>query len=355
MRIVVNDIAASEGGAITVLKEFYQEIIDTNDTNEWFFFLSDDYLEERHNIHIMKFPKIKKSWLKRLLFDLFYGKKVINDLSPDVYLSLQNSATIGVEAVQIVYLHQSLPYQTEKDFSFFKKTEVKYAIYQKIIGRIYSLLFNKSRSRIIVQTQWIKKAIQEKLSNQIVVIPPKIKVIEKNFDLECLNKDKKISFFYPASEFVYKNHEIIYEAVDILLKEGYSNFVVNLTIDPKEKYNNTVYNYLGKISRELVFNYYESSVLLFPSYIETYGLPLKEAKMINSPIIASDTAFAREVLEGYENCLFFNKNKSSELANAMKDYLNRKVKHHSKSVTRDDNYNLSILNFITNIGDKNDK
>ncbi|EME3525110.1 glycosyltransferase family 1 protein, partial [Enterococcus faecium] len=71
MKIVVNDIAASEGGALSVLNEFYAEILASEDKNEWFFFLGKDYIPETNNIKVKTFPKIKKSWTRRLLFDLF--------------------------------------------------------------------------------------------------------------------------------------------------------------------------------------------------------------------------------------------------------------------------------------------
>ena len=44
--------------------------------------------------------------------------------------------------------------------------------------------------------------------------------------------------------------------------------------------------------------------MVFPSYIETYGLPLIEAASLGVPIIAADLPYAREVLDGYEGVTF---------------------------------------------------
>ena len=41
MRIVVNDIAASKGGALTVLKDFYNCVRENDTENEWIFLLGD--------------------------------------------------------------------------------------------------------------------------------------------------------------------------------------------------------------------------------------------------------------------------------------------------------------------------
>ena len=45
MRIVVNDIAASTGGAMTVLRDFYTWVCEHDHENEWIFLFSDRYFE----------------------------------------------------------------------------------------------------------------------------------------------------------------------------------------------------------------------------------------------------------------------------------------------------------------------
>ena len=321
MRIVVNDIAASEGGAMSVLKSFYQEILEKNDDNEWIFLLGEQYLEETKNIKVYTFPEIKKSWFKRLLFDFTFGKKVINQFHPDLYFSLQNTATLGVKAKQLVYLHQSLPYQSEKKFSFFLKEEIKYAVYQRIIGKIYNFLFKHSNAQIIVQSIWMQKEVRKLLPNEISLIPPNINI---DYEGEFSFEKNPITFFYPAAKLIYKNHEVIFKAVDILVKKGISDFKVVLTIEKCNVKNNQIFEFLGSISQDDVFEYYKNSILLFPSYIETYGLPLKEAQYFGTPIIASKTDFSDEILEGYTKGVFFNKFDDTELASIMSKFIEGK-------------------------------
>jgi hypothetical protein len=50
-------------------------------------------------------------------------------------------------------------------------------------------------------------------------------------------------------------------------------------------------------------------------------LPLIEAKMHGTPILASDCAFAHEVLDGYENVKFFDPFRSDELVDRLLDIL----------------------------------
>ena len=323
MRVVVNNIAASNGGAWSILEDFYQDIKTYSDEIEWILLVDKKKtLVETNNIKIIECPEIKKSWIKRLMFDFVNGKKIVNSYNPDVYFSMQNTATLGVKARQVVYLHQSLPYQKERDFSFLKKQEQTLAVYQKIIGRIFNLLFKFSKCEIIVQTNWMKDSLLEKVKNMVTVIPPKVKVINNNTPW---NGSDKNYFFYPANGAEYKNHEVIFKAVDIVISQGYTNFQIILTINQREVNNIRNYMFLGTISREAVCRYYNQSILLFPSYIETYGMPLKEAQFFGAPIIASNTLFSKEILKNYPNAVFFEKYDSEELAKIMIRYINDEI------------------------------
>ena len=117
MRIVVNDIAASAGGALTVLESFYRYVREFDTENEWVFLLGSDLLEESDRIRTVVLPEVKGSWLRRLAFDLISGRRLIRSLKPDVVFSLQNTYTYGVGCPQVVYVHQSLPFQQAKNFS----------------------------------------------------------------------------------------------------------------------------------------------------------------------------------------------------------------------------------------------
>ena len=143
MRIVVNDIAASTGGALTVLKEFYNFVKQSDRENEWIFLLGDHLLEETDNIKIRVLKDVKASGFKKLVFDFFTGKDYICKLEPDIVVSLQNIITFGLQVPQIVYIHQSIPFQKVKKFSFLKKSERKLAVYQHLIGRIIKLSAKK--------------------------------------------------------------------------------------------------------------------------------------------------------------------------------------------------------------------
>ncbi|MGM8138966.1 glycosyltransferase [Enterococcus italicus] len=324
MRIVVNNVAASGGGALTILKNLEEEIVrlNLNKEHEWIFLLSDNYLDNNDNISVIKRKELKTSRLKRILFDYFFGGKIINSFNPDLYISLNNTATLGVNTHQIVYLHQLLPFQKEKNFSFFKSNERLLAFYQKVIGFFIKDTLSRTDADVVVQTEYFKKLVEKELSNNLIVIRPKV----THFLKHQYNSENIRTFFYPASNWLYKNHQVIYDAVGLLEKKGITDFKIILTIEKPDFYfNQQIYKFVGNLPYVEVLNYYGKSVLLFPSYIETYGLPLAEARQAGTRIICSRTGFSQEILRGYENVKMFEKYNAKELADLIELQINGKL------------------------------
>ena len=81
MKILFVDFAASNGGALSVLNDYYHKALDDKN-NEYIFLLSDYYFEEKDNVKII-IKKKEKRWINRLVFDFFTGKKVVNKIMPD--------------------------------------------------------------------------------------------------------------------------------------------------------------------------------------------------------------------------------------------------------------------------------
>ena len=331
MRIVVNNIAASKTGALSVLRDFYNYIAE-NETgsNEWIFVLGDRLLEERDNIRVIVRDDIKASRRNRLMFDLRTGADFFMSLKPDVLFSMQNTLPGGYRGRQVLYVHQPLGYQNWKNFSFLKAEEREYAIYQKLIGRMIDASVKRA-DKVIVQTEWMRKAVTAKTGvpeDRIVKIMPDIDITGdlRNTALEHCCSDERVtnnSFFYPAGEILYKNHGCILEAAGILKSRGIDDFTIAFTLnkgdipylDRYPEYEQV--KYLGRISREEVFERYRKDILLFPSYIETFGYPPAEARAVGGRILASDCPFCHEVLEGYDRSEYFDPFKPGELAALM--------------------------------------
>ena len=74
--ILIYDVAAESGGALTVLNQCYEKAkVDSN--NHYFFVISTPELEKTDNIKICRFPWTKKSWFHRLYMDKVYIRDII--------------------------------------------------------------------------------------------------------------------------------------------------------------------------------------------------------------------------------------------------------------------------------------
>ncbi|MBO4902159.1 MAG: glycosyltransferase [Lachnospiraceae bacterium] len=334
MRILVNDIAASKTGALSILKDFHAYLQEHADDNEWIFLLSDHYLEETGNIRVQILPQVKKGWLHRLAFDLFYGKKVVREYDPDVYFSMQNTLPFGYRGKQALYVHQPLGFQKTKRFSLLLKREREYAVYQHLIGKLINASVRKA-DLTIVQTEWMKKALTEVAHAD----PAKVqKVLPTMPDLSAYAQSVQPdthTFFYPSGSMLYKNHSLLYEAAGLLYEKGYRDFKIRLTLT-KEELSDVLgtgrdripdcFDCMGRIDRERVYELYQRSVLLFPSYIETFGYPPAEASAIGTIVLASDCPFCHEVLDGYPNARFFDPFDAAALAGSMEAVMKGEIR-----------------------------
>lgn len=336
MNVMVFNVAAESSGALSILLDFYEDIknIKNQDVN-WFFVLGLPGLDETDKIKVLRFPWIKKSWFHRLFFDNVIAPRLVKRYKIDKILSFQNVTIPHVKVEQTIYMHNSLPF-VEHKFKIFENT--KLWIYQNIIGRIIVKSIKKAKNTI-VQSYWIKQRCLEKAKipeDRITVIPPKLEIkVNEFYDYNSLPYNK---FFYPATAFSYKNHSVIIDACKILLNKDVSNYSVLFTLTGQENsYSSNLFEevnknqlpieFAGHLERDQVMKNYSKMILLFPSYIETFGLPLLEAKMHKDIIVASDCEFSNEILADYNNVIFFNHYNALELAEIMNMLISNQYKY----------------------------
>jgi glycosyltransferase involved in cell wall biosynthesis len=331
VNILVVDVAAESGGGLSILHDFYNEIKTKANTEDcWLIAISTPHFEESDSIRILKYPWIKKSWLHRIYFDYFYLPKLVKENNIDKIISLQNIRVPNTKVFQVLYVHNSLPFVDHR----FSVIESSYLwIYQNLIGKLIIKSITKA-DYVIVQSEWMKKACIRKTaidSDKVIVLPPVvIKEIPGEF---TRSKTSQTTFFYPASAQKFKNHILILEACYELKQKKIENYSVIFTLLGNEnQLANQLYTFakkyqlpvefIGTISRKDVFGYYLKTILLFPSYIESSPLPLSEAQLYQTPILASDYPFSREVLEKYNKVTYFNAFNSKELSEKMENFIN---------------------------------
>ncbi len=280
--------------------------------NDYYIFLSSGINRTHGNLHYIYINK-KKGLAHRLIWDLYGLKRYLkkNFIMPHLIISMQNMALLGFHGIpQMVYLHQSIPFS---DFNLnpMKKEERKLFFYKYVYKIMIFLTINFTGSRVYVQTEWMKERAVALFRKSIKVkkIAPSIEKQEGIRNAETNNKD---FLFYPTSNFKYKNIDTIIKAIDYLKvynPEIYGRIELRLTIDKDPKYCMASDNvkFIGYQSKDDMISLYEnSSAMVFPSYLESFGLPLIEAASIGLPIIVSDLPYSREILGTYDGARFIN-------------------------------------------------
>ncbi len=365
--VFVNATAATEGGALIILKQFLEEIPGYSNKDElYYLFCSLEELKtyERENIKIISNIK-EKNWLNRIRWDLYGLKKWSKQkgIKADLIISFQNTGVFYYNNIkQLIYLHQSLSFLENINWNFFNKDERALRFYKSIYKKLIRLTL-KSNSYIVVQTEWMKNAVVEQFnwnSKKISVIKPNIKniAVEKISKIDFNNNE--FHLFYPANNAVYKNHELIINALKYIKDnkpEIYKNIILHFTLNGTLSNNRNAVlanlikdlqvdeqiKYEGKMPYERILSFYKScNLMLFPSYIETFGLPLIEAASFGMPILAAETNYAREVMSDYEGVKFLDYKDSKLWAENIIDLYNKRIKYTPYNI----NYETSWKDFF---------
>ncbi len=310
MKVAVFDVAAEMGGAMTVLHAFHAVAAKLSDI-EWVYCLSGPHLEEGGTTRVVVTSWIKRSWIHRLFFDLVVARRVIRDERVDVVISLQNLAIPGCEVPQLLYVHQALPFAKLR----FKLTRHPLLwAYQNLIG---AMILNGARRAAVtvVQTHTMKEQLLSRVptleASRVRVISPEVpQAPSKRVDHARPNSGT--IFLYPAGPAPYKNHALLLEAWQRALRSGCEGELVLTITQPQLSRLSSTASELGRVRavgylpHGQVLSLYQESVLVFPSLIESFPLPLIEARGAGALILCADTAFGREILGDYPNAFFFD-------------------------------------------------
>ena len=320
-----------EGGIFTILHNALQELSKhiENKKVDVIALVHDASKFQFQNITIIEIPLSKKSWWFRLYYEYFYFKKLSKKLQPDIWFSLHDTTPNVVTNKQFVYCHHptTLFKPTLKDWKF----DYKIGVFSLLYDFLFKINISKNHT-VFVQQHWIKEVFEKRfnITNIKVAIPEYVEEITfEKYNFET----NKIHFFYPSFPRSYKNHELILEAIKLLPKSisEQTQFHFTTIKDNKEKYAQfLIKNYsslesikfYGKVKRKQLLSMYNGmNCLLFPSKIETWGLPISEAKAYNKPMFLANLPYAKEACGNYENVSFFDENSAPDLAKLITEFV----------------------------------
>ena len=212
-----------------------------------------------------------------------------------------------------------------------------FSILSKIRINVEKFLFfiNKNNvDYIVVQSNSMSTILQKKGvdKNKLLIIAYKnIDELEK---LTNVNHQRQNNIFlYVSSDDPHKNHKNLIEAWCLLSEENIFPKLI-LTIDKNTSLHSSIIKKVEKnglnidiipnLERLEILNLYkQSTALIFPSFFESYGLPLVEANQYKLPVIASELDFVRDILDPVET---FDPNSAKSISRSVKRFLKIKEK-----------------------------
>jgi len=328
-RIVLSGVNLVELGPTVVFKSALQTAIEIFGADyEIVALVHSKELFDVPGVRYIEFPDVKSSWLKRLRFEYYTLKSISKEMDADLWLSMHDMTPNVTAGRRVVYCHNPAPFYSLRLRDALMSW--KFAAWVLLYGYLYRVNIRKN-NYVIVQQNWMRREFEHRygLNNVVVAHPVSAAEMVRTEAPDARAEDQKFRFFYPAYPRLFKNHELILDAIHILEKEGGFDCEVWLTLDaqtsPYAKSLVTRYRHLhsvkwlGVLEHSAVLERYRhADCLLFPSKLETWGLPIMEFKTTGCPMIVADLPYARETVGSYKQVAFTRVNDPFYLARLMK-------------------------------------
>lgn len=328
-RLVVSAINFTEGGPLTILRECLAAAACSLPPHwDIFALVNDAALINDSRITTLSFPDSKRSWLRRLRYEWFDFLPLSRSLKPDLWLSLHDITPRVITRRQAVYCHNPSPfYRLPLREARLEPTLLLF----RLLYQFFYRAFIKRNDLVIVQQDWLRKEFRNRFGNiRIMVAHPSLPIPAR---LTPSNPTHLVKvFLYPALARTFKNFEVIFEAVRILANRRISNFEIRLTLRGDEnRYARQLLDRFGTVpcvkfigrqtADQMQMQYREADAILFPSKLETWGLPISEAKSHAKPILVADLPYAHETVGTYGLVSFFPATDATSLADLMQLFL----------------------------------
>lgn len=319
--LVVSAVGLTEGGTLTVLIDSLDAAAATLG-DEWRItaLVHDRRLIANPRVQTIAFPRAKRRWANRIWLEWVGLRGLSRELKADLWLSLHDMTPLVEAKRQAVYFHNPSPFYrpslTEARF------DPVFFAFNKLYMRLYAKFVHRNDA-IIVQQSWLRDAFRRRLGHpNIVVAHPTGQAMKGGaarrtgaVTLRRPTPDRPLRLLYPALPRVFKNVEVLCEAWKLLPPELARLVDLRLTFDGEEgrwareladRYGGlTGVNLLGRRDRAQMTAEYEGcDLVLFPSRLETWGLPISEAKSFGKPLLVADLPYAHETVGTYDAVSF---------------------------------------------------
>ena len=327
--IVLSGVNFTDMGPLTVFREAIASLAELHSDNYKIIALVHrKSLFDIPGVKFIEYPEIKYSWFKRLRFEYYECRRISEEIKPYLWLAMHDMTPNVSAKIRAVYCHNPSPF-----YRFHVKEALldwKFGLFTLLYRFLYGINI-RSNDFVVVQQSWLRSEFQSRYDTQTVVVA--------HPSLENLSITPKEGpeiyphspyvFFYPAYPRTFKNMDQILNAARMLEQSGFRGFEIWLTLSGTETaYASKLRRDYGELSSvrwlgllphaEVLRRYAEADCLLFPSKLETWGIPITEFKTTGKPILAADLPYAHETVGTYDQVAFFDTESTEALEGAMR-------------------------------------
>ena len=333
--IVVSAVNIRKGGTLTILRDCLSYLSALSLEGEYRVVALVHKKEAAlyPGIEYIELPWTVKSWLLRLWCEYVTMHRISKELSPVfLWLSLHDTTPRVKAQRQCLYCQTSFPfYRWKLSDLYFDYKIVLFSMFTCFAYRINA----KRNTYLIVQQAWLKKGLSRvcRVSEQrFLISPPENRQVLREMQPRSAQPIKSShcrTFLFASTADIHKNFELLCRAAKALeQKIGKGHFEVCLTIAGTEnRYARWLYRqwgqvdsikFIGFLKKEELEEYYKGSdCLVFPSKVETWGLPISEFSRYGKPMLLADLPYAHETANGSFLTAFFSPYDVPDLAHKM--------------------------------------
>lgn len=260
--------------------------------------------------------RVKPSFFSRLSMELSLYKMIKPD---DQLLCMGNLPPIFARSKEVIVFVQNcylVNKELLKDFSFFVRSRIRF--------ERWWLRFSASNvTRYIVQTKTMAHLLKKTLNRVADVLPYADLTYDASNKAVASSVEKQYDFIYVASGEPHKNHKQLLLA---WIRLAQLNQFPSLCLTLSRNQFPELYQWIGVMVKQHCLNieivselshqqvedmYKKSKALIYPSKLESFGLPLIEAVSMGLPVLASDLSYVYDVITP---SMVFNPNSSESIA-----------------------------------------
>ena len=319
-------------GMDIVALELIRNLQEIDQINNYFIFIKEDSdvcLHESSNFKIILLNDAPYP-----VWEQFYLPKAAEKAGCDLLHCTSNTAPIHTSIPLVITVHDII--YMEK-LSLFRKGFSSYQKFGNLYRRWNVPLVVKKSKRVITVSEFEKKRIasffhldDEKLEAIYNGVSQHFKKVTDSTHLRQIKEKYKLPdkfFFFFGNTDPKKNTKGVLKALSLLLNSYHEQIplvmldydrneldkLIQEIGDPKLNANIILTGYVP--NKELPAIYALSTVFLYPSLRESFGIPMLEAMACGVPVITSNTSSMPEV--GGDAALFIDPFKPEEITDAM--------------------------------------